>query len=130
VIEVSEGYTSKTSPFAEIKEVIKLSEECKKNKIEELKEKIEQLMRGRRIKRGLFKCYITGKVFNADAVGSFNILRKEAEPLIDEKTLMDKLSRPIRVKINQLVKETCEFLLGITGRKTRWAYCQVVVDFL
>ena len=130
VIEVSEEYTSKTSPFAKIEEVIKLSKEYKKNKREELKEKIEQLLQGRRIKRGLFKCYITGKVFNADAVGSFNILRKEAKPLIDEEELIDKLSRPIRVKINQLVKETCEFLLGITGRKTSWAYCQVVVGFL
>ena len=130
VIEVSEEYTSKTSPFAKIEEVIKLSEGCKKDKREELKEKIEQLLRGKRIKRGLFKCYITGKIFNADAVGSFNILRKEAKPLIDKEVLIDKLSRPIRVKINQLVKVTCEFLLGITGRKTSWAYCKVVVGFL
>ena len=31
---------------------------------------------GRRITRGLFKCFKLGKVMNADLVGAFNILRK------------------------------------------------------
>jgi len=68
--------------------------------------------------------YITGKVFNADAIGSYNILRKDAKPLID------KLSRAKKLKINQLEKVTCESLKEITGRKTSWANCKVVVSFL
>jgi IS605 OrfB family transposase len=130
LIEVSEEYTSKTSSFVEIREVLKLSKEYKEKKNDKLKEKIEELLQGKRIKRGLFKCYITGKVFNADAIGSYNILRKEAKPLIDEDTLIDKLSRPIKIKIKQLEKVTCESLKEITGRKTRWAYCKVGIDFL
>ena len=57
--------------------------------------------------------------------------------------LIDKLSRPIRVKLNQLFKVTSESLkakcslkqkrkkedlnhiLGIAGRKTSWAYCKI-----
>ncbi|SNZ02613.1 transposase, IS605 OrfB family, central region [Persephonella hydrogeniphila] len=101
--EITEEFTSKTSPFADL------------NK---LKEKLKQLYKGIRIKRGLYKDYVTNKVFNADAVGSYNILRKEAKPLIDEKTLMDKLARPIKVKLNQLFKVTCESLVEIAGRRT------------
>ena len=72
-----------------------------------------------------------------------NYIRKEAQPLIDEKTLIDKLSRPIRVKLNELFKVTCEslkakcslkqkrkredlnYILEIAGRKTSWAYCRI-----
>ncbi|RUM62473.1 MAG: transposase, partial [Persephonella sp.] len=132
VKEITEEFTSKTSPFASMEEVIKRWKEYLKEKKEgdkrrekEIKKELKENYGGRRIKRGLFKCYITGKVFNADAVGSYNILRKEAEPLIEREILIDKLSRPVRVKINQLLKATCEFLLGITGRKTSWAYCKI-----
>ena len=35
---------------------------------------------GKRIVRGLFKCEKLNKVFNADIVGAFNILRKSITP--------------------------------------------------
>ena len=35
---------------------------------------------GKRIVRGLFKCSLLNKVFNADVVGAFNILRKAITP--------------------------------------------------
>ena len=35
---------------------------------------------GKRIVRGLFKCFMLNKVFNADVVGAFNILRKAITP--------------------------------------------------
>jgi len=51
VIEVDESYTSSTCPIH--------GDSC-----------------GKRIVRGLFKCLKLNKVFNADIVGAFNILRK------------------------------------------------------
>ena len=34
---------------------------------------------GKRVKRGLFKCYEINKAFNADVAGAFNILRRVAK---------------------------------------------------
>jgi len=55
VIEVDEAYTSSTCPIH--------GDKC-----------------GNRIVRGLFKCTILNKVFNADVVGAFNILKKSIAP--------------------------------------------------
>ncbi|WP_283571464.1 IS200/IS605 family accessory protein TnpB-related protein [Venenivibrio stagnispumantis] len=107
--ETSEEFTSKTSPFANLNKVLKIGEEYLKAKKEKNKEKekqlgkeLEKLYQGKRIKRGLFKDFITGKIFNADAVGSYNILRKVAMPLINNtKLLVDKLSRLIKLKLYQ-----------------------------
>jgi len=55
VEEVDEAYTSSTCPIH--------GNSC-----------------GKRIVRGLFKCAILNKVFNADIVGAFNILRKHITP--------------------------------------------------
>jgi len=55
VEEVNEAYTSSTCPIH--------GNSC-----------------GKRIVRGLFKCEKLNKVFNADAVGAFNILRKSITP--------------------------------------------------
>jgi len=35
---------------------------------------------GKRIVRGLFKCFKLNKVFNADIVGAFNILKRAITP--------------------------------------------------
>ena len=43
----------------------------------------------------------------------------------DLQTLIDKLSRPIKLKLSKLFKVTCESLKEITGRKTNRAYCKV-----
>ena len=55
VEEVNEAYTSTTCPIH--------GDSC-----------------GKRIVRGLFKCFKLNKVFNADVVGAFNILRKAITP--------------------------------------------------
>jgi len=55
VEEVNEAYTSSTCPVH--------GDSC-----------------GKRIVRGLFKCFKLNKVFNADIVGAFNILRKAITP--------------------------------------------------
>jgi len=55
VEEVNEAYTSSTCPVH--------GDSC-----------------GKRIVRGLFKCFKLNKVFNADIVGAFNILRKHITP--------------------------------------------------
>ena len=55
VEEVNEAYTSTTCPIH--------GDSC-----------------GKRIVRGLFKCFTLNKVFNADVVGAFNILRKSITP--------------------------------------------------
>ena len=54
-IEVDESYTSSTCPIH--------GDSC-----------------GKRIVRGLFKCIILNKVFNADVVGAFNISKKSITP--------------------------------------------------
>ncbi|WP_051524389.1 RNA-guided endonuclease InsQ/TnpB family protein [Sulfurihydrogenibium subterraneum] len=137
--EVAEEFTSKTSPFADLHKVLETGKEYLKAKTEgnegilkQLKEKLNQLYNGIRIKRGLYKDNITNKVFNANAVGSYNILRKEAKPLIDEETLIDKLSRPIRLTLNLISKVTCESLLEIAGRRPLRVHCKrtLVNNFL
>jgi len=55
VEEVDEAYTSSTCPIH--------GDSC-----------------GKRIVRGLFKCFTLNKVFNADVVGAFNILKKSITP--------------------------------------------------
>jgi len=55
VEEVNEAYTSTTCPVH--------GDNC-----------------GKRIVRGLFKCFTLNKVFNADVVGAFNILKKAITP--------------------------------------------------
>ncbi len=123
--EITEEFTSKTSPFANLKEVIRQGKEYFQEKTEELKKKLKPLYQGKRVKRGLFKDFITDKAFNADAVGGYNILRKEAMPLIDKETLIDKLARPLKLKLNQLIQVTCESLCEIAGRRLNRVPCKV-----
>jgi len=151
--EISEEFSSKTSPFTNLNEVLEIGEEYLKVKRElnntnlseeelnqlrekekELKEQLNTLYNGKRIKRGLFKDFITNKIFNADAVGSYNILRKVAMPLIkDTKLLIDKLSRPVKFKLKELLKVTCEFvveILQITGSRQNRVLCVRVPNSL
>jgi len=131
VEEISEEFTSKTSPFANLNEVLEIGEEYLKvkrklnntnlseedlnqlkEKEKELKEQLNTLYNGKRIKRGLFKDYITNKIFNADCIGAYNIFRKETMSLInDTKLLIDKLSRPIKLKLKELLKVSREFVV-------------------
>ncbi|MCW4573941.1 transposase, partial [Venenivibrio stagnispumantis] len=150
--ETSEEFTSKTSPFANLNKVLEIGEEYLKVKRElnntnlleeelnqlkekekELKERLNTLYNGKRVKRGLFKDFITNKIFNADAVGSYNILRKVAMPLInDTKLLIDKLSRPIKLKIKDLLQVSREFvveMLQITGSRQNRVLCKIVEGY-
>jgi len=138
--ETSEEFTSKTSPFANLNKVLKIGEEYLKAKKEKNKEKekqlgkeLEKLYQRKRIKRGLFKDFITGKIFNADAVGSYNILRKVAMPLINNtKLLVDKLSRPIKLKLKDLLQVSREFVVGtlqITGSRQNRVLCKIVEGY-
>jgi len=138
--EISEEFTSKTSPFTDLNRVLKIGNEYLQAKKEENKEKekqlgkeLEKLYQGKRVKRGLFKDFITNKIFNADAVGSYNILRKVAMPLInDTKLLIDKLSRPIKLKLKELLKVSREFvveMLQITGSRQNRVLCKIVKGY-
>ncbi|GAB6072269.1 RNA-guided endonuclease TnpB family protein [Venenivibrio stagnispumantis] len=152
VEEISEEFTSKTSPFANLNEVLEIGEEYLKVKRElkntdlseeelnqlkekekELKEQLNTLYNGKRIKRGLFKDFITNKVFNADAVGSYNILRKVAMPLINNtKLLIDKLSRPVKLKLKDLLQVSRDFvveILQITGSRQNRVLCKIVEGY-
>jgi len=138
--EISEEFTSKTSPFADLNKVLKIGNEYlqakkeeNKEKEEQLKEQLNTLYQGKRIKRGLFKDFITNKIFNADAVGSYNILRKVAMPLInDTRLLIDKLSRPIKLKLKDLLQVSREFvveMLQITGSRQNRVPCKIVEGY-
>ena len=106
VVEVDESYTSKTSPFVDVREV--------------QKKKDKELRMGER-RGNLFKDRILNKVFHADLVGALNILRVGAKLLRlgfyeDLKTLFIKLCNPVRFKLMELFfKVTPESLLGIGG---------------
>jgi len=139
VEEISEEFTSKTSPFANLNEVLEIGEkylEAKREdtteKKEQLQKKLEKLYQGKRIKRGLFKDFITKKIFNADCIGAYSILRKVAMPLINNtKLLIDKLSRPIKLNLKELLKVSREFvveMLQITGSRQNRVLCKIVED--
>jgi len=150
--EISEEFTSKTSPFTNLNEVLEIGEEYLKVKRElnntnlseedlnqlkekekELKEQLNTLYNGKRIKRGLFKDFITNKVFNADCIGAYNIFRKETMSLInDTKLLIDKLSRPIKLKLKDLLQVSREFvveMLQITGSRQNRVLCKIVEGY-
>jgi len=138
--EISEEFTSKTSPFADLNKVLKVGEkylEAKREnnteKKEQLQKELEKLYNGKRIKRGLFKDFITNKVFNADAIGSYNILRKVAMPLINNtQLLIDKLSRPTKLKLKDLLQVSREFvveMLQITGSRQNRVLCKIVEGY-
>jgi len=138
--EISEEFTSKTSPFADLNKVLKIGEKYLQAKKEENKEKekqlgkeLEKLYQGKRIKRGLFKDFITKRIFNADCVGAYNIFRKETMSLInDTKLLIDKLSRPIKLKLKDLLQVSCEFvveMLQITGSRQIRVFCKIVEGY-
>jgi len=96
VIEVDERYTSKCSPISD--NVVEI--QGKKANGEEVQ------FSGKRVKRGLYKDLVLGKVLNADLVGAMNILKVGAKLrrlLLDMKTLFIKLCNPIRFKLFDLV---------------------------
>jgi len=152
VEEISEEFTSKTSPFANLNEVLKIGNEYLqvkreinntnlseedlnqlKEKEKELKEQLNTLYQGKRIKRGLFRDFITNKIFNADCVGAYNILRKVAMPLVnDTKLLIDKLSRPVKFKLKDLLQVSRDFvveILQITGSRQNRVLCKIVEGY-
>ena len=104
VVEVDESYTSKTSPFVDVREV--------------QKKKDGNLCKGER-KGNLFKDKVLNKVFHADLVGALNILRVGAKLLRlgfykNLKILFIKLCNPVRLKLMDFFfKVTPESLLGI-----------------
>ena len=106
VVEVDESYTSKTSPFVDVREV--------------QKKRDKSLCKGER-KGNLFKDKVLNKVFHADLVGALNILRLGAKLLRlgfyeNLKVLFIKLCNPVRLKLMDLFfKVTPESLLGIGG---------------
>ncbi len=107
VVEVGEAFTSKTSPLADIL------------KVREKKEK--SLCEARRIKRGLLKDKVLGKVFNADLVGAFNILRVGAKLLRifhDLKSLFKKLCNPQKSKLVDFLYQVSPESLGIGSRSS------------
>ncbi len=145
VIEVDESYTSKTSPFADIKKVQELGKEKFKlirklerekakseeevdeekvkaleDKIDRLREEIDKLSQGER-RGNLFKDKIVDKVFHSDLVGALNILRVGAKLLKfsfyeNSKALFVKLCNPVRLELVELIYQVSpEFLLGIGG---------------
>ena len=136
VAEIDESYTSKTSPFVDIRKVQRLGREKRelikgieqvKEGREELEEKLRELeseikeLRQESRKGNLFKDKVLGKVFHADLVGALNILRVGAKLLKldfyeDLKVLFVKLCNPVRLKLMDLFfKVTPESLLGIGG---------------
>ena len=119
--DVDESYTSKTSPFGDIKKVQRLGkrkkelieelvkeekEERKKEieeKLKEVEKEIKKVRKGER-KGNLFKDKVMNKVFHADLVGALNILRVGAKlPKLgfyeDLKTFFVKLCNPKRFKL-------------------------------
>ena len=106
VVEEEESYTSKTSPFVDVREV--------------QRKRDRSLCMGER-KGNLFKDKVLNKVFHADLVGALNILRVGAKLLRlgfyeNLKILFIKLCNPVRLKLMDLFfKVTPESLLGIGG---------------
>ncbi len=108
VVEVDEGYTSRTSPFVDIVEVQRTKD--------------RELCWGTR-NGNLFKDKISGRVFHAVLVGSLNILRIGAKLLKlnfydNLKILFIKLCNPLRLKLIDFFYEVSpESLFGIGGSK-------------
>jgi len=108
VVEVDESYTSRTSPFVDI------------NNIEKTKD-----FKGERI-GNIFKDKILNKIFHADLVGAFNILRRGAKlPKLkfyeNIKILFIKLCNPIRIKLMDLFFKVIpeSLLIGEIGDSMR-----------
>jgi len=109
VVEVNEQYTSKSSPIND--NVVEIQSRRRNG------EEIE--FSGKRVKRGLYKDLVIGKVFNADLVGAVNILKvgaKLRELMLSIKTLFVKLCNPVRFKLYDLIyKSNPESLLCWAG---------------
>jgi len=109
VEEVDERYTSKSSPISD--DVVEIQSRKKNG------EEVE--FSGKRVKRGLYKDLVLGKVFNADLVGAMNILKigaKLREVMLSIKTLLIKLCNPVRFKLFDLIyKSNPESLLARVG---------------
>jgi len=105
VVEVGERYTSKASPITD--DVVEI--QARKANGEEVE------FSGKRIKRGLYKDLVLGKVFNADLVGAMNILKVGAKLrrlLLDLKTLFVKLCNPAKFRMFDFIyKSNPESLL-------------------
>ncbi|ADY73332.1 transposase, IS605 OrfB family [Desulfurobacterium thermolithotrophum DSM 11699] len=126
VFEIEEPFTSKTSPFADIfevkrigKEYLKAKEEGDKDLLKELLIKLKKLTQAVRRRRGVLKDKVLDKIFNADCVGAYNIIRVgENSPRLikDLKLLFIKLCNPIRFKLTDfLYKVSCESLCECRG---------------
>ena len=126
VVEVDESYSSKTSPFADIRKVQRLGrkkmalkarlrglegggEEVKEveEKVKELEEKLRGMMEGSR-RGNVFKDKVLSKVFHTDLVGALNILRIGAKLLRlgfyeELKILFIKLCNPVRMKLVEFI---------------------------
>ncbi len=112
VEETDEAFTSKTSPLADIfevrevgKEYLKAKEEENESLIKELLIKLKELtqaVRGFKECRGLLKDKVLNKIFNADLVGAYNIIRvgENSLRLIEDlKLLFIKLCNPVKFKL-------------------------------
>ena len=109
VEEIDESFTSKTSPFADIllvrekgKDYLKAKEEEDESLLKELLGQLKELTKAFRKFRGQLKDKITGKCFNADLVGAYNILRvgESSRRIIEDvKLLTIKLCNPVKFKL-------------------------------
>jgi len=127
--ETDEAFTSKTSPLADIfevrevgKEYLKAKEEENESLIKELLIKLKELtqaVRGYKECRGLLKDKVLNKIFNADLVGAYNIIREGENSLRlieDLKLLFIKLCNPVKFKlVDFLYKVSSGSLLMETG---------------
>jgi len=104
VEEIDEAFTSKTSPLADVLLVRKEGKGYLKAKslLDELTKQLGELTKAIRRFRGQLKDRITGKCFNADLVGAYNILRvgENSRKIIrDLKLLIVKLCNPVKFKL-------------------------------
>jgi len=98
VKEVDERYTSKSSPVSD--DIVEIQSRRRGEEGEEIE------FSGKRVKRGLYKDLVLGKVFNADLVGAMNILKvgaKLREVMLSIKTLFVKLCNPVKFKLFDLI---------------------------
>ncbi len=144
VVEVDESYSSKTSPFADIRKVQRLGrkkmalkarlrglegggEEVKEveEKVKELEEKLRGMMEGSR-RGNVFKDKVLSKVFHTDLVGALNILRIGAKLLRlgfyeELKILFIKLCNPVRMKLVEFIYQVSPESLRIGSSSLAWA---------
>ena len=145
VVEVDESYTSKTSPFADVRKAQRLGrkkmalrarlgdlegegegvKEEVEEKIRKLEEKLREMRKGRR-NGNVFRDKVLSKVFHADLVGALNILRVGAKLLRlgfyeNLKVLFIKLCNPVRLKLVGFIYQVSPESLRIGSSGLVWA---------